>query len=588
MKLFPVFLSIAIGIWFCVAPAVRATVDTVTTTADSGPGSLRNTLAAAGPGDTVVFSSTLAGQTIQLASGELFISQNLTIDASALAGGIIIDGGGNGRILEVGSANVIINTLTVTNGYASDDTGGGLLLDEPAAAVTAMNCVFCGNSAEFGGGISAYGTLTLDNCMVSNNVANVYGGGIFCYGGSVMFDNCAFSANSVTDGGGGAIESEFAGLALNNCTVSGNVASIFGGGIDSEDEGTLNLTNCMFLGNSSGTAGALSVQTPAAVINCSFVDNTSANGAGGGIANYDSLALNNCTLSGNSVTNNNGGALLNSGILTLNNCTLSGNSASNGSGGGVYNSDILTAYNCTLSGNSSANGYGGGLAGFTATNVLVNCTICSNSAGDAGGLFDQGSSTFALTNTVVAGNAAAQNPDIAASYFGVANFIGGNPQLAPLGGYGGSTETLPTMLPLFVSPLINAGTDWVTNFLATDERGYPRRAGAHVDIGAVETQPAPANNRPVLKDVLWSGTGSSPVAFFRFSFTNVPNADFTVFTSANLELPLTQWTMLGNAQQVFVPGNYEFLSSVSATVYLTRTNDITVFPPQQYYRVVSP
>ncbi len=586
MKLFRCLLSTFAAICLCLAPSARAAVDTVTTPADSGPGSLRNIIAAAGTGDTIVFSSTMAGQTIYLTNGELFIAQNLTIDASSLAGGITIDGGGNGRVLEIGGANVVIDALTVTNGYANDDTGGGVLLDEPAATLTAKSCVFSGNSAEFGGGISTYGMLTLNNCMVSNNFANIYGGGVFCYGSGVTGSNCAFIANSVPDGGGGAIESEFSGLTLNNCTVSENVASFFGGGIDSEDDGALNLTNCMFVGNSSGTAGALSIQTPAAVINCSFFDNASTNGAGGGIVNYDTLTLNNCNFSGNSVANSDsqGGGLVNSGVLTMNNCTFSGNSAPTGSGGGVYNADVLMAYNCTLSVNSADNG--GGLASFTATNVLINCTICSNSASYAGGLVDDGSSTFTLTNTIVAGNSAAASPDIAASYSGLGNFIGGNPQVALLGDYGGTTQTMP---PLFYSPLIDAGTDWVTNFLATDQRGYPRRAGVHVDIGAVETQPASANNRPLLRDVLWtSGGGGFPIGFFRFSFTNVPNADFTVFTSTNLALPLAQWTVLGNAQQVFFPGNYEFSDSVPATVYLTRTNYTVVFPPQQYYRVVSP
>src|SRR5215469_3108140 len=296
MKLFPRLLSTAAAVWLGVAPAARAAVDTVTTTADSGPGSLRNAIAAAGPGDIILFSSTLAGQTIHLTSGELLIGQNLTINASALAGGILIDGGGNGRVLEIGSATVMINALTVTNGSASGDTGGGVLLDDATTTLTAINCVFSCNSAEFGGGISTYGTLTLNNCTVSKNIANVYGGGIFCYGGGLTGSNCTFSANSVSGGGGGAIESEFCGLTLENCTLSGNVASIFGGGIDSEDQGTLYLASCTFQNDSSGTAGALSVQTPGTVINCTFFDNDATNGAGGGIANYDTLTLSNCTV----------------------------------------------------------------------------------------------------------------------------------------------------------------------------------------------------------------------------------------------------------------------------------------------------
>src|SRR6516162_8242272 len=52
---------------------------TVTSTADSGPGTLRADIAAAQPGDTIVFSPSLAGQTITLTSGELVVNKSLTI-----------------------------------------------------------------------------------------------------------------------------------------------------------------------------------------------------------------------------------------------------------------------------------------------------------------------------------------------------------------------------------------------------------------------------------------------------------------------------------------------------------------------------
>jgi predicted outer membrane repeat protein len=520
MKLFfghctPLIFVVA-GVWLSITPLARAAVDTVTTTADSGPGSLRNTIAAASPGDTIVFSPTLAGQTIQLTTGELLVGQNLTIDASTLANGITIDGGGSDRVLEIGGAAVTIDALTVTNGYVNEDFGAGVFLDDTSSILTASNCVFCGNSgAEFGGAICVYGALTLDNCIVSGNSADVFGGGIYAYGGAITINNCSLSENSVEDGGGGGIESDFGVLALNDCTLSNNFATIFGGGVATEDDGTLAMTNCVFGGNTSGTGGGLFIETTAMISGCTFSNNISTNGAGGGIDNYGASVLNNCVFSGNSVTNNNGlgGGLANSGLLTINNCALSANSALNGSGGGICNLDTLTASNCsfygnsasenrwgggiyndfgeltldncTLAGNLATNASGGGFASFNATNVLVNCTISSNSALYAGGLFDAGSSIFALTNTIVAGNFAPNNPDVAASYFGVANFIGGNPELSPLGSYGGPTST---MSPMPGSPVIDAGTDSVTNFLASDQRGLPRLFGAHVDIGAVEAR----------------------------------------------------------------------------------------------------
>src|SRR5476651_641315 len=58
---------------------VHAATLIVTTTADSGAGSLRDTIAAASDGDTIQFDATLNGQTINLIRGELAINKSITI-----------------------------------------------------------------------------------------------------------------------------------------------------------------------------------------------------------------------------------------------------------------------------------------------------------------------------------------------------------------------------------------------------------------------------------------------------------------------------------------------------------------------------
>src|SRR4028118_1654052 len=60
----------------------RGTLATITVTNnnDSGPGSLRNAIASAAAGDTIIFASSLASKTITLTSGELVIKKDLTID----------------------------------------------------------------------------------------------------------------------------------------------------------------------------------------------------------------------------------------------------------------------------------------------------------------------------------------------------------------------------------------------------------------------------------------------------------------------------------------------------------------------------
>jgi hypothetical protein len=108
------------------------------------------------------------------------------------------------------------------------------------------------------------------------------------------------------------------------------------------------------------------------------------------------------------------------------------------------------------------------------------------------------------------------------------------------------------MPPLAGSPAIDAGLDSVTNSLAADQRGYPRRSGARVDIGAVELQAADPNHPPVLTQPYRLAGGA-----LTFNFANGPGITFKVFASTNVALPLNLWTNLGLATQG-LPGQYQF------------------------------
>ena len=98
-----------------------------------------------------------------------------------------------------------------------------------------------------------------------------------------------------------------------------------------------------------------------------------------------------------------------------------------------------------------------------------------------------------MTNTVDAGNTATIAPDtIGTVTSGGHNLIGGNVLLAPLGSYGGATQTMP-LLP--GSPAIDAGDDVVCTTTtgnapvnSLDQRGIARPQGTHCDIGAFESQ----------------------------------------------------------------------------------------------------
>ena len=217
----------------------------VTTNSDSGPGSLRQTIAGAASGATITFDASLSGQTLALTNGLIGITQSVTIDASALAGGVIIDGHGRNSLFHCGSqtTNTFVG-LTLTGGRAT--FGGGAILND--SLLTLSNCTLTGNIANEGGALFDFASTTLNNCTIVSNYAR-YGGGFENDGGGTLtLNNCTVAGNFATNDGGGILN--FFTLNLSNCTVVGHQA-FYGGGISIDAGGTLNLNNSVVAGNTA-------------------------------------------------------------------------------------------------------------------------------------------------------------------------------------------------------------------------------------------------------------------------------------------------------------------------------------------------
>src|SRR5208282_246292 len=99
---------------------VPAIPGTVTSLADSGPGSLRQAILNANAGDTINFA---VSGTITLTSGELVIDKNLNI-AGPGAVNLVINAGGPSRILSVNAGSVNLSGMTFANGLVNSDPFG--------------------------------------------------------------------------------------------------------------------------------------------------------------------------------------------------------------------------------------------------------------------------------------------------------------------------------------------------------------------------------------------------------------------------------------------------------------------------------
>jgi CSLREA domain-containing protein len=272
--------------------------------------------------------------------------------------------------------------------------------------------------------------------------------------------------------------------------------------------GTLNIpSNTTITGATSGTGATLknlvtvdgnnnvTVFTVAGSLIATEIDNlTIAHGnapQGGGISNEGTLKITNTTFSANSTTVA-GGGIFNTGPLTVVNCAFIGNSAT-APGGGIFNNGVLTVIDSTFSANSSGLQGGGIYDGGAAT--VTNSTFSGNTApGGGAGIFGDLDST--LANDLSSDSAGGPFINMGGNEIaGLDGVLPASISLAPLGNYGGPTQT---MMQLPGSAGICAGTlANVPGGVTTDQRGFSRTnasysgytppSAACVDAGAVQT-----------------------------------------------------------------------------------------------------
>ena len=127
---------------------------------------------------------------------------------------------------------------------------------------------------------------------------------------------------------GGAIICSIASPTITNCIISNNTADIQGGGIRaSSSSHTININNCTIIGNRAlaGSGGGLSFDTCSVTVTKSIISNNKAKGGGGIDTEATSLTITNCIISDNEAGNSGGMFCWGSSPIMITNCTFSGN-----------------------------------------------------------------------------------------------------------------------------------------------------------------------------------------------------------------------------------------------------------------------
>ncbi|MEZ0300364.1 MAG: beta strand repeat-containing protein, partial [Candidatus Methylacidiphilales bacterium] len=303
-------------------------------------------------------------------------------------------------------------------------------------------------------------------------------------------------------------------LIVVNGNATGSVFSVNPGAAKQVTLNSLNITGGTGTTVGVRRGGGIFLSSGLLEINDSVIRaNSASSGTGGGI-HADSGAtatVSRSTISGNTATSG-AGIYADTSTINLNFSTLFDNQA--GYGGGIY---LLTATanvtNSTLSGNQAVADGGGINAIAGSTVAVVNSTLAAN-RGDTGANIrtNSASTTVSLRNTIIAngqtftgapgvaditgdgvfidnGFNLIQNAGSYAATFsapGSTSILGVDPLLAPLGNYGGPTQT-HALLP--GSPALNTGDTSLTS-ATTDQRGtgFSRVVDGRADIGAFESR----------------------------------------------------------------------------------------------------
>ena len=492
---------------------------TVTTTADSGNGSLRNAIATAKSGDTIQFIKSLAGKTITLKSGQLAINKDLMIDGSG-ASGLTISGNQISRVFRLEQkCKATLKNLTIANGKTMGAGGG----------------IDTGHES----------TLVLENVNVNNNVSELGGGLRVGHLAKATIINSSFVGNNGTltdkysgsSGGAIAQNESRAQIIIEGSRFENNVGSI-GGAIYSFSSVTFTVENSVFLKNvaKNGSGGAIFSDGVSSkgydpgfaddgkiIIRGSRFEDNKAKKQGGALFLWgytksqgykdDQAIIEDTVISGNVVEENATGQSKGGGLwakigLGIRGVTFANNTATQ-QGGGLWVESTLPAniVNSTFSGNRVLKDAGGAmfLNNRSVPVNITNSTIAYNTAGRANGaLWFDSSHNVTLKNSIVAFNTATDHRQDQVGY--QANDGGGNLEFATssqaLRVVQNSLVANPLLGALTLvngdlvhplisgSPAVNAGVS--QGAPTTDQRGAQR--DSKIDIGAfelVDSAPSP-------------------------------------------------------------------------------------------------
>ena len=386
---------------------------------------LKDAVAAASAGDTIIVKNTVRAENSTDNSGEIPINTNLTIKGEGVAA--VLDAnktnGGKSahRIFKLANGKTLtLKEVTLQGGQTSDNSAD----NKNGGAVF----------------INGTGKLTMNNSTIKDCKATEDGGAVYTKGGTVTMMDSSIKGCQAKNGGAiraSANGSTPATVSIQGGTIGGMGADInkAAGGTDSKGGGifisgndsALTLTNVAVKGNTADKDGGgiyVNAKAKLTVSGGSITDNTSDSGRGGAVAFEagKTLSLQNaCTVSGNTAQNGGGAVYIAGGTFEADGVTFKGN-RSHGKGGAICaektgtSPSIVKIKGGAVGGtganepNKSGTGANGGgifIDGDGCTlDVTNNASITGNEAQHGGGIFAKGQAKVTIDGGTISSNKA--------------------------------------------------------------------------------------------------------------------------------------------------------------------------------------
>ena len=300
------------------------------------------------------------------AEGRAFYIHNNETADTVVDGFTILHGDGDGTVgggIRIDNASPTFMNCVVS--LCSAEYGAGVYC--VGGSPTFIKCDIVDNQGASGiDGFCGLGVHCIESnatfvgCTIADNQLDlpwVRITGAYFIGGMVEFTDCVISGHSSSPDGSSGIHADDTILTINSCIIADNVGMNEGGGVYCS--GYLAMRDSTISGNWGSYGGGVHM-TSGIIENCIFEHNGATgqvmDGMGGGIRAGSDLIVNSCQFYDNGARS--GGGIYASGTLFATN-NIFANNASWSDGNAIYcrHAHDQTIHACTFAGNTSSHGY---------------------------------------------------------------------------------------------------------------------------------------------------------------------------------------------------------------------------------------